>query len=248
MNTSEKSEALMARWATSNFGKVFDIDGLSSKVEKLPGLKYVVLDKLWNDHLLQKVAQEFDSLAEWEGEKDFYGAREKKWQTQYEKLPRFGKLFCEFLNQPLMLEMIEKLFSMKGLIPDPYMLGGGFHSTGDGGFLKIHTDFNWHKKLQLKRVINVLIYLNEQWEESYGGAFHLYEKTSINEMKSIIKLLPIFNRTVIFVTDENSFHGQPIPVSCGPNMRRKSIAMYYYQAPKADDTEFTKSEITSYVK
>ena len=49
----------------------------------------------------------------------------------------------------------------ENLIPDPYFLGGGIHSSKKGGFLNIHTDFNWHHKLQLHRRVNVLIYLSK---------------------------------------------------------------------------------------
>ena len=42
------------------------------------------------------------------------------------------------------------------------------------------------------------------------------------------KILPIFNRVVIFNTNDISFHGNPTKVKCPSSMSRKSIALYYF--------------------
>ena len=48
------------------------------------------------------------------------------------------------------------------------------------------------------------------------------------------KISPIFNRCVIFNTNEDSFHGHPEPMKCPQNIFRKSIALYYYTEIKND--------------
>ena len=42
------------------------------------------------------------------------------------------------------------------------------------------------------------------------------------------KILPIFNRMVIFSTTDFSYHGNPNKVKVEENNSRKSIALYYY--------------------
>lgn len=42
------------------------------------------------------------------------------------------------------------------------------------------------------------------------------------------KILPIFNKMVIFSTNDFSNHGHPEPVACPPEISRKSIALYYF--------------------
>ena len=42
------------------------------------------------------------------------------------------------------------------------------------------------------------------------------------------KVLPVFNKMVIFSTTDNSNHGHPDPLNCPNDMSRKSIATYYY--------------------
>ena len=71
---------------------------------------------------------------------------------------------------------LETLTGIDNLIPDPYFIGGGIHLSGPGDFLKIHADFNWHHKLQAYRRVNALLYLPEEWDESWGGALEFWDR------------------------------------------------------------------------
>ena len=51
-----------------------------------------------------------------------------------------------------------------------------------------------------------LIYLNKNWKNDWGGEFELWPKDLNNCEK---KVLPIFNRMVIFSTTSHSYHGHP---------------------------------------
>ena len=42
------------------------------------------------------------------------------------------------------------------------------------------------------------------------------------------KILPIFNRCVVFSTTDFSYHGHPDPLTCPEDRTRKSLALYYY--------------------
>ncbi len=137
-----------------------------------------------------------------------------------------------FNTQPF-LAFVESVTGINGLIPDPYFIGAGFHETEPGGKLNIHTDFNYHKKLNLMRRVNVLIFLNKNWKPEYGGHLELWDKKMENCIKSIE---PIFNRCVIFNTDNQSFHGHPDPLQCPETMTRRSISLYYYTANGITDS------------
>src|SRR5205085_7257435 len=78
---------------------------------------------------------------------------------------------------------------------------------------------------KLDRRLNVLVYLNEDWDESYGGHFELWDQ----EMKGCRKkILPLFNRMALFSTTTTSYHGHPNQLTCPPDRTRKSLALYYY--------------------
>jgi hypothetical protein len=79
--------------------------------------------------------------------------------------------------------------------------------------------------MELDRRLNVLIYLNKDWEESYGGHLQLWDK----DMKYCKKkYLPKFNSMVVFGTTDFSNHGHPDALTCPDDRSRKSIATYYY--------------------
>lgn len=136
------------------------------------------------------------------------------------------KLFYT-LNSGPFLQFLEGLTGIEGLIPDPNFVGGGFHMTANGGHLDVHADFNLHQSLGLERRINALIYLNRDWREEYGGCLELWSR-DMKECRA--KLVPLFNRCVIFNTTSTSWHGHPEPVNHPQGMPRRSIAFYYYTA------------------
>ncbi len=209
--------------------------------------RHICIDGMWDEEFLSKVSNEVLDFDDWAGEKDFYGSKKKRWQADWDLLPPNTNSFLAYLNQPTVLKIIEFLTGEEGLIADPYLEGGGIHSTGEGGFLKLHTDFNWNKKLKLYRRINILVYLNKDWHLDFGGQIELAGKGASGEFNTAVSLEPIFNRTVIFVTDDSSLHGQPNPVSHPHNKRRNSIAAYYYLSEKPSGTSAVKRTGTDYI-
>ena len=149
-----------------------------------------------------------------------------------EKLPRSVREVMYFLNSRPMIQFLETLTGIDGVIPDPYYAGGGLHQIKPGGNLEVHVDFNRHSKLKLDRRINLLIYLNKNWKEEYGGHFELWNRDmSAAEQK----ILPVFNRCAIFSTTEFSYHGHPTPLACPPERTRKSMATYYYSNGRPEE-------------
>jgi hypothetical protein len=142
----------------------------------------------------------------------------------------FSRSLFYALNAKPFIEFLEALTGIDGLMADPYYLGGGFHETTRGGKLAIHADFNLHKKLRLLRRVNVLIYLNQNWQEQYGGALELWT-TDMKEKRK--EIFPFFNRCAIFSTNDDSFHGHPDPLQSPLGVSRKSIALYYYTASES---------------
>ena len=134
-----------------------------------------------------------------------------------------------FFNSAPMVEFLESLTTIPSLIPDPHFMGGGFHETSKGGKLGMHADFRINDKLHLSRRINMIIYLNKDWKDEYGGNLELWDKQMQYKVHAVS---PVFNRCVIFNTDADSFHGHPDPLTTPDDITRKSIALYYYTASR----------------
>ena len=145
-------------------------------------------------------------------------------------IPPSLRSIIDELNSPHFVKYLSQLTSIPNLIPDPSLEGGGLHQIKPGGFLNIHADFTAHPHHRMwRRRVNVLVYLNENWHEGFGGHLELWKK---DMSRAFAKILPIYNRCVIFNTDRDSFHGHPTPLTCPENSTRKSIALYYFTEEK----------------
>lgn len=136
------------------------------------------------------------------------------------------------LNGPRFLSFLEEVSGITGLMPDPYLEGGGMHYSGPGGILATHTDFHLYQRLGVYRRLNVLLYLNREWDESWGGCLELYEPGADRPGSQPVKIVvPRWGTLVIFQTDDRSPHGFTNPIIEGRS--RRSVAMYYYTANEA---------------
>jgi hypothetical protein len=133
------------------------------------------------------------------------------------------------LNSSMFITFLEKLTGINGLVPDPHYVGGGLHQIERGGYLEVHADFNRHPRTGLERRLNLLLYLNPDWIDEYGGHLELWDREM---MRCEARILPVLNRCVVFSTDRYSYHGHPQPLSCPPEWTRKSLALYYYSASR----------------
>lgn len=185
----------------------------------------ICLQHFFDDSFLSSVLAEFPDLNDQPSRKFDDPEKQVKMSMEHSFGPNTTKLI-RFMNAAPMLSFLQKLTSIKEtLIGDPYFVGGGLHETKPGGLLKIHADFNKHRLLHLDRRVNVLIYLNKDWEEAYGGHFELWNKEMTRCEK---RILPVFNTMAIFSTTTHSYHGHPDPLTCPEGMSRKSLALYYY--------------------
>jgi hypothetical protein len=132
----------------------------------------------------------------------------------------------DLLQKDKFVEMLTSLTGISGLMPDEQLAGGGLHQMYPGGYLNVHSDFLIHPvKKNLMRRINLILFLSDDWNESYGGELEFWN----NDMtKCVERIQPKFNRCVIFNTNETSYHGCPDVLRGPEGFSRKSIALYYY--------------------
>ena len=185
----------------------------------------VVIDGLLAEDLLDEVLTEFDALdrSAWH-----HTERQTERKSSTEDFQHFGPatrtLISQFNAGPF-LEFLERLTGIAGLIADPHLRGGGLHEIRREGSLGVHADFNYYHRLGLYRRLNLLLYLNRDWQEDWGGDLELWDRTGTTCVK---RIAPLFNRAVVFDTSNFSYHGHPRPLACPPERARKSVALYYY--------------------
>jgi len=200
---------------------------------------HIVIDDFLFPDVLRRVVEEFPARKEGR-----FSDGQSKLKTGYQmeaiESPYITNLL-NALNSSQLIEFLEKMTGIEGLITDPHFSGGGLHETMTGGHLGIHEDFNVLKRLNLRRRLNLILFLNEDWNEKYGGNLELWDKDMAKCRKSVA---PIMGRAVVFNTDPGAYHGHPDPLTSPPDKFRRSIALYYYTAsedsvlPAARTTQF----------
>jgi len=115
------------------------------------------------------------------------------------------------------------------LVADFGLHGGGIHMHQTGDYLNTHLDYDIHPKLDLKRKLNLIVYLNPNWKEEWGGNISLWSHDDeTNQPKDLVtSIWPKFNRAVIFDTTQNSWHGVVEGINAPEGQYRKSLALYY---------------------
>jgi Rps23 Pro-64 3,4-dihydroxylase Tpa1-like proline 4-hydroxylase len=149
----------------------------------------------------------------------------KRHLEDFEIMPKSIKEIIKNFYSQTFISILEKKFQLNNIKPDWTLRGGGMHSSQKGGFLKLHSDFIYTRKSKMRRVLNLLIYLNSNWEESWKGSLELWDKKMTKCKK---KISPLINNAIIFRTDMESNHGFPEPINCPEDISRMSIALYYY--------------------
>ena len=194
---------------------------------------HVVLENAFPEALLRTLMKGFERPAD-SNLNETYDRAQERFKTSFHPDTLAAEqraIFYAFNSRPF-LRLMQNITGIKGLIPDPYFLGAGLHEIKQGGHLSIHADFNHHVPMNLERRINVLIYLNDDWKDEYGGQLELW--TSDMSAK-VVSLVPVFNRCVIFDTTSESQHGNPVAIDHPQGVSRKSIALYYYTATWSAD-------------
>lgn len=206
---------------TQNFK---DIKGLNNTFVGTPPYPMIVLDNFLPKEIIQNLNNECQSTA------DLYWTQFTRNGSYMKECRNLSVLpvasdFVNQMNSALILEWLSELTGIRDLIPDPYIIGGGYSKSFTGDCLKIHTDFNWNEKLKLHRILSFIIYLTPDWDEDWGGDLQF---TDFNREKVLQKISPKYNRAVIWRYHKLGFHGYPEPLTCPQNVSRNTFRLFYY--------------------
>ncbi|MFT3884941.1 MAG: 2OG-Fe(II) oxygenase [Flavobacteriales bacterium] len=223
--------------STATATRIIDLDHWETELPRItPGYRqarpfpYIALEHFLDADAANEAEQAFPKVQD-EGWIHYVHVNEKKHGlNKMDRLPPYLRQVIQELNSDRFVRWLEQLTGIQGLKADDMLEGGGLHQSQRGGFLNIHADFTVHPHKRLwKRRVNVLVYLNKDWEASWGGELELWAR----DMSTCeARILPMFNRCVIFNTDEDSYHGLPDPIRCPEDQTRKSIALYYFTEEK----------------
>ncbi len=208
-----------------------DAGNLADKFFQAEPFQHIVIDDFLIDNYCQRLINEFPHFDEKLAinEDGVVGAKAVR-----EQIRGIGPAFCaldDLSKSASFRELMGEITSIPELQHDPYYFGGGTHENRDGQSLDAHVDFNYHPVTRQHRRLNLILYLNPDWEDSWGGSLQLHRDPYLPPSQDDIKLVtPLANRCVVFETTECSWHG--FKRICLPEghkqVSRKSFALYYY--------------------
>lgn len=187
---------------------------------------HIVLDDVLAPEVFAGAVREFPTLRDpsWHG---YLHVNETKFANRTPET--WGPTLQDVAHELVGAEFIAFLSELTGidrLLPDWSMDGGGLHQTLRGGHLNIHADFTTHHtNPHWRRRVNILLYLNDGWRPEWGGQVELWN-ADMSECRARVEPAP--NRMLVFTTSFDSFHGHPDPLTCPPDVARRSMALYYF--------------------
>jgi hypothetical protein len=208
----------------------WDLANLAEQYQQNSPCPHILLKDFLDLDIALEIADEFPRPVTPAWTQYKHANENKLGMTKLELFPPLLRAVTDELNSPEFVAWISQLTGIPDLVADPMLEGGGLHQSGRGGYLNVHTDFskhhfhpNWHRR------VNLILYLNPDWHESWGGSLELWEKSPEGKMtRCVAKYPPLLNHAIIFTTSEKALHGIPDPLTCPAGQLRKSLAMYYY--------------------
>jgi Rps23 Pro-64 3,4-dihydroxylase Tpa1-like proline 4-hydroxylase len=195
--------------------------------------RYTMFENFFKSEAAERIYNGYPTISDGRWDGTTYVDQKNKFQkTKFEPGSVFNDVFQE-LNSPAFLKWLEAVTGVPDLLGDDELFGGGLHQSIQGAFLNVHVDYNIHPETKFHRRLNVLVYMNKDWKDEYEGHLELWDLSN-NKKDLLAKIAPLFNRCVIFETNEISYHGHPRPLKAPRDVNRKSIATYYYTESRPD--------------
>lgn len=210
--------------------------------------KHVVIDDFFSPEFGEKLVDEFPQFDKTLAIDESGNIGNKAVHQHVTELGDNYKNLDTLVKSRDFINLIEKCTGIEGLIYDPDYFGGGTHENLHGQDLDPHVDFTHHPKTGYHRRLNLIVYLNHEWQKQWGGNIELHKNPRLQAIDDeIVSVEPLFNRAVIFETNNHSWHGFP-KINFPDDKRqlsRKSFALYYYSKTRSKDS---KTHSTIYVE
>jgi hypothetical protein len=193
--------------------------------------KHTVIENFFEPNFAERLLADFplfDPVLAWN--EVYGGAWGKAVNTKIRSIsPAYEELYG-LIGSAQFLDLLSEVSGIPGLLPDPTLYGGGTHENLHGQDLDPHVDFNYDERQKLHRRLNLIVFLNKGWEGRWGGSLEIHSNPRRPLQNQIQSYEPVFNRAVLFETNEYSWHGFPkikLPEE-ERHRSRKSISIYLY--------------------
>jgi Rps23 Pro-64 3,4-dihydroxylase Tpa1-like proline 4-hydroxylase len=199
---------------------------------------YTIIDNFFSEELFKTLSFEVDFLKESDWTVFSNDASYRKECRNFASTPRIQSMAYSFQGSAF-LKWIEQVTGLDKLVADPHYRGGGITRVSRGDSLGLHNDFNWNEQIRLTRRVNLILYMNAEWQTEWGGELELWD---FDRTKCLVKIEPKPNRLAIWNYDERLIHGAPHPLNCPEHIARQNFIQFYYGSNATHETPPHRSQ------
>lgn len=223
-------------------------EALAGQFQNADPFRHVVIPDFFAPEFSRRMLDEFPPFEDRFALNEMGEVGGKAVRTDVRLISETYRQLDDFIQKAEFLELMSEITGIPDLLYDPDYVGGGTHENLQTQWLDPHVDFNYHPRTGWHRRLNLIVYLNSEWDESWGGNLDLHSNPWDPEGDQTTKVLPLFNQAVIFETTERSWHGfSPLRVLDDQKpLSRKSFAIYLYTKERPAE-EIAAAHATVYV-
>ena len=183
-----------------------------------------IIDNFLPQNIFNEAISQIKNIANWTDFKNEHSSSTRKECRNLTDAPLIESIANAF-NSSKTINWMESITNEEGLIPDPHFLGGGLCKVLSQSKLDLHTDFNWNNRLKINRKVNLMLYMNNEWKDEWGGALEFWDN---NKTECVQKIQPYPNRLILWVYDTELIHGFPDLLNTPANISRDNLILFYY--------------------
>ena len=192
---------------------------------------YCSIDNILSINFAKKCQDEILNISDEEWDRYNNPFEQKYTLRNKNKLSENCTILFNYLNSKQFITQLSKIVNEK-LYPDPTKNWWGIHKYDNGDYLDIHSDAGIHPETKQKKHVTLGIYLSKNWSEENLGHLEIWKGNNINIdnhklTKCVKKILPSFNKLILFNNTNNAWHGNPIPTICNSDQKRIFITVSY---------------------
>jgi len=214
-----------------NKNEIFNFELDKNKWKNMKPYAYHIEDNVLNNDFALSIQHEILNIIDNDWDRYDNPFEQKYTLRDKNNFPKNTQQLFNMLTSDDFIECLSDKVGIK-LKNDPNKNWFGIHKYDHGDKLDIHVDAGLHPVTNDKKQITLGIYLSKDWKEKNGGHLEIWDgDNSINNnaklSKVIYKILPSFNRLIIFDNNDYSWHGSPEPIKCNNDEKRIFLTLSY---------------------